>query len=163
VSMEIRQRVTVNAAVDDVWAMITDIPRIAPCIPGTELDRQLDATHYTGRVRVKVGPLALTLAGDLSVETIDPIARRIVLRGAGKDPRGLGHTDANVSISASPEGDATLLEIVSDVRLGGPVAQFGRQAIVTDIVKRMLRAFASCLGERMTTQRGTEPSEDRRR
>ena len=159
--MEIRQRVTVNAAVDDVWAMITDIPRIAPCIPGTEIDRQLDATHYTGRVRVKVGPLALTLGGDLSVEAIDPIAKRIVLRGAGKDPRGLGHADASVSISASPEGNATMLEITSDVRLGGPVAQFGRQAIVTDIVKRMLGEFASCLGERMT-QKGTEQSEEER-
>jgi carbon monoxide dehydrogenase subunit G len=154
--VEIRERVAVSAHVDAVWAMITDIPRVAPCIPGAEIDSPLDDNTFAGRVRVKVGPLALALGGTLSVESVEPAARRIVLRGGGRDPRGLGEADATMTITASEDGDASAIEIVTDLRLGGPVAQFGRQGVVTAIVRRLLGEFAACLGESARTMSATE-------
>lgn len=148
----------VGAGVDAVWSVVSDIPRVAPCIPGAEIDRALDERHYTGHVRVKVGPLALTFGGQLSVEELDPDAKRIILRGAGRDPRGLGQADATITITATPDGAATSIEIVTDLRLGGPVAQFGRQAIVSDIARRMLDQFGGCLAERIN-ERSAAPKE----
>ena len=154
--MEIRERVVVDAHADAVWSMLTDIPRVAPCIPGAEIERELDARRYAGRVRVKVGPLALALGGELAIESVEPSTRRIVLRGSGRDPRGLGEADATIAITALSEGSATAIEIVTELRLGGPVAQFGRQGIVTGIARRMLEQFAACLSERVTDEPTTE-------
>ena len=148
--MQLHNTLLLRAPLDDVWAALSDAPSIAPCIPGAEVEADLGDGRYAGRVRVKLGPLALELVGELAFEAIDPIAKSITLKAAGRDPRGLGQADATIRVSAAADGRETSLVLVTDLRLGGPVAQFGRQWIVTQVASSMLDRFGDCLARRVT-------------
>lgn len=147
--MEIRNSAHVAAPIDDVWASITDVEGIVPCIPGAALTEQLAEDRYAGEVRVKVGPLGLTLVGEVVVEEADEAERRMRLRMTARDRRGLGQATAGVVLRVTGGSDASDLEIVADTTLSGPVAQFGRQGIVTAIGGRLLGEFTRCLETRL--------------
>ena len=159
--MQLHNTLVIRAPVDDVWVAMTDAPSIAPCIPGAEIESDLGDGRYAGRVRVRLGPLALELVGELAFETIDPVAKSISLKATGRDHRGLGHADATILVSALADGRDTSLDIVTDLRLGGPVAQFGRQGIVTQVASSLLDRFGSCLAEHVTADDHSRPRTDR--
>lgn len=151
--MQIRNRAHVAAPIEHVWASITDVEGIVPCIPGAALTERLAEDRYAGEVRVKVGPLGLTLAGEVVVEEADEAERRMRLRMTARDRRGLGQATAGVVLRVTGGSDASDLEIVADTTLSGPVAQFGRQGIVTAIGGRLLGEFARCLETRLVEAR----------
>jgi carbon monoxide dehydrogenase subunit G len=147
--MLLRNTVQIDAPLDVVWTAVLDVPAIVPCIPGAEVRQAAAEGEYAGTVRIKVGPLALSLDGELAITSVDPVARKISLRASGRDRHGLGHVDAAISLTAQPRDGATFLEIGSDVRLGGAVAQVGREAVVTKVATSMLERFAHCLSTRL--------------
>src|SRR5215469_8284317 len=53
--MELAHEFTVDTPIDRAWAVLTDVERIAPCMPGAELT-EVDGDTYHGLVKVKVGP-----------------------------------------------------------------------------------------------------------
>ncbi len=54
-TMELVNDFTVNAPIDEAWATLTDVERIAPCLPGAQLT-EVEGDTYRGLVKVKVGP-----------------------------------------------------------------------------------------------------------
>lgn len=154
--MQIRNTAHIVASVDHVWASILDVEGIAPCIPGATLTERLADDRYTGEIRVKVGPLGLTLAGEVVVEGVDESAHAMRMRVTARDRHGLGQATANVALALSGGADSSELEIVTDATLQGPVAQFGRPGIITAIGSRLLGEFAQCLEKRLGAS--TEPA-----
>ena len=146
--MEIRNAAHIAAAPDHVWASIIDIEGIVPCVPGAALTERLADDRYAGEFRVKVGPLGLSLAGEVVVEAIDEAGRAMRFRMTARDRRGMGQASADVSLRLTGEASASDLEIVADATLHGPIAQFGRPAIITAIGSRILGEFARCLEAR---------------
>jgi carbon monoxide dehydrogenase subunit G len=144
-----KNTVLIAAPLEDVWTAIRDVPSITPCIPGAEFDKDLGDGRYAGSVQVKLGPMALVLEGELNFAAVDPVKKTISLRAAGRDRHGLGHVDAMISMAAKPVDHETSLDITTDLRLGGPVSQFGRQAIVSDIATSLLKRFGDCLATRV--------------
>ena len=53
--MEINDSFRVNRPIDDTWKVLLDIERIAPSLPGAEL-QEVEGDEYRGVVKVKVGP-----------------------------------------------------------------------------------------------------------
>jgi carbon monoxide dehydrogenase subunit G len=147
--MEIRNSTHIAASADEVWASLTAIEEVASCIPGATVTERLADDRYAGEVRVKVGPLGLTLGGEVVVDTIDDAERSMRLRMSARDRRGLGQVTANVTLQVRGSPEAADLEIVTDATLQGPVAQFGRQGIVDAISTRLLGEFARCLEGRL--------------
>jgi carbon monoxide dehydrogenase subunit G len=147
--MEIRNSAHVTAPIDQVWASITDVEGIVPCIPGATLTERLADDRFAGEIRVKVGPLGLTLVGEVIVEETDAAERRMRLRMTARDRRGLGQANAGVVLKLTGDAESSDLEIVADTTLSGPVAQFGRQGIVTAIGGRLLGEFSRCLETRL--------------
>jgi carbon monoxide dehydrogenase subunit G len=147
--MEIRNTAHIAAPPESVWASIADVEGIVPCIPGASLTERVGVDRYRGEFRVKVGPLGLTLAGEVAIVSADEDAREMRLQMTARDRRGLGQANAAVVLTVSGGGAASELEIVSDTTLAGPVAQFGRPAIITAIGSRILAAFARCLESRL--------------
>ena len=47
---------TVNRPIDEAWAVITDVERIAPCLPGAQL-QEIEGDIYRGVVKVKLGAI----------------------------------------------------------------------------------------------------------
>ena len=74
--MEFDNAFTVPLAPAEAWAVLMDIPRIAPCMPGAELTEVVDPTTYKGKIAVRLGPVALSFAGQVKFEEIDEANKR---------------------------------------------------------------------------------------
>jgi uncharacterized protein len=141
--MELAHEFTVNTPIDRAWAVLTDIERIAPCMPGAELT-EVDGDTYHGLVKVKVGPISAQYKGTASFAEKDEAAHRVVLKAAGRDARGQGNASATVTAVMTGQGAGTRVAIATDMTVSGRVAQFGR-GVMADITARLLQQFVDNL------------------
>jgi carbon monoxide dehydrogenase subunit G len=143
-------------APDLLVPLLEDLERIAPCLPGASIQQRVDERTYRGRVTVKVGPVTVKYDGVMSVLEVDRAARRLVMRGEGRDPQGAGTASATITMTVSEDGEGgSLGNIESDVAITGRVAQFGR-GLMQDVADRLLSQFATCLEQTLSQ----EPSPD---
>jgi hypothetical protein len=141
--MELTNEFRVGASPDEAWAVLTDIERIAPCMPGAEL-QEVDGDDFKGIVKVKVGPITAQYKGVARFVERDDEAHRAVLQAEGRETRGQGNASATITAQLTPDGDGTLVSVVTDLTIAGRVAQFGR-GILADVSTKLLGQFASCL------------------
>ena len=143
--MRIENTVEVDAPLDRVWALVNDIPRVAPCMPGAALTGVDDDT-YEGTVAVKLGPLRMSYKGKVTVESVDEANHSARLAASGRDTKGAGTARANVETRLEPvDPTRTRLHVTSDVQLTGKVASFGRGGAINDVAARLFTQFADCL------------------
>jgi carbon monoxide dehydrogenase subunit G len=147
--VKLQHRLVVPAPRDRVWAQFVDIPAVAACVPGAEGVVPSGEGHYHGRLRVGVGPVRLSLEGDLEQVSRDDDAGRLVLRGTGADGRLGGGVRAVVELSVVATGpDSTEVVIDSDVQVLGRIGELG-QPIMRRKADEVMRSFAACLGKRL--------------
>ena len=143
--MKIEQTVEVDAPLERVWALVNDVPRIAPCMPGAQLTNVVDDQTYEGTIRVKLGPINMSYKGTAVLEGVDEAARSARIAASGKDVRGGGTARAGVDTKLEAVSDSrTRMVVNADVHLTGKVASFGRGAI-QDVSARLFGQFAECL------------------
>ncbi len=141
--MELAHEFTVNTPIDRAWAVLTDVERIAPCMPGAELTG-VDGDTYHGLVKVKVGPITAQYKGTASFVEKDGAAHRAVLKAAGRDARGQGNASATVTAVMTEQGDGTRVAITTNMTVSGRVAQFGR-GVMADVTAKLLQQFVDNL------------------
>ncbi|MGE2712494.1 SRPBCC family protein [Mycolicibacterium litorale] len=142
---------SVNAPLDTAWAALTDIPKVVECIPGAGLDR-CDGDDYHASVAVKVGPVGLTLAGTATVVSRSDDTHEMVVRGHARDRRGNGSAEATVTMVARESADAaghSDVTVVTDLELGGRIAQFG-SGVISQVSNRILAQFVKRLNTLIT-------------
>jgi uncharacterized protein len=144
--MRIENTVDVDAPLDRVWALVNDIPRVAPCMPGAALTGVLDDKTYEGTVAVKLGPLRMSYKGKVTVDEVDEANHSARLTASGKETKGAGTARASVETRLEPtDATHTRLQVTSDVQLTGKVASFGRGGAINDVATRLFGQFADCL------------------
>src|SRR5690242_2251798 len=124
--MEFDNSFDVPLAPDQAWAVLMDIPRIAPCMPGAELTEVVDAQNYKGKISVRLGPVALSFAGRVEIDAIDQANRSAKVKAQGSDAKGRGAANATASFRIEPAGAGSKVLIHTDLMLSGAVAQYGR-------------------------------------
>jgi carbon monoxide dehydrogenase subunit G len=145
--VQLENSFTVPVPVDEAWRVLLDIERIAPCMPGAALDT-VDGDDFTGRVKVKLGPINLTYQGKASFIEKDEAAHKAVIDARGKDQRGNGTAAAVVTARLKAEGDATRVDVLTDLNITGRPAQFGR-GVMTDVGNKLLGQFADKLAAQL--------------
>src|SRR5580693_5749966 len=100
--MELTNEFRVAVPVDQAWDVLTDVERIAPCLPGAQL-QEVEGDDYRGIVKVKVGPITAQYKGTARMVTRDAGAHRAVLRAEGRDTRGQGNANATVTATLSSD------------------------------------------------------------
>ena len=143
--MDLTNEFRVSVPVEDAWNVLTDVERIAPCLPGAQL-LEVEGDEYRGTVKVKVGPITVTYKGAATFVEQDAAGRRAVLRAEGREARGQGTAKATITADLSPDGDGTNVSIVTDLAVTGRVAQFGR-GVLADVSAKLLGQFVTCLEE----------------
>ena len=143
----------VDAGLDTAWRVLLDIERIAPCMPGAQL-QEVEGDEYRGTVKVKVGPITAQYRGVARVVESDESARRVVLHAEGRDTRGQGNASATITATLAADGDGTRVRVDTDLNVTGKVAQFGR-GVMADVSTKLLGQFVDCLG---TTVLAADPS-----
>lgn len=128
--------------------MLTDIPRIAPCLPGAEL-KSVEGDGYKGVVKVKVGPITAQYSGVARFIEQDEAAGRAVLAAEGRDTRGAGNARATITATLTGDGDGTQVSVVTDLDVTGRVAQFGR-GVLADVSAKLMEQFADCLSKQLS-------------
>jgi carbon monoxide dehydrogenase subunit G len=150
--VKIEQTVDVDAPLERVWALVNDVPRVAPCMPGGALTKVVDERTYEGTVQVKLGPIRMSYKGTVVLEEVDEARHSAVLRAKGRDVKGSGTAAANVTATLEPQSEArTKLHVSSDVQLTGKVASFGRGAI-QDVAGKLFGQFAQCLKDTLDAE-----------
>ena len=145
--MQLENSFTVPVPIDEAWRVLLDIERIAPCMPGAALD-SVTGDDFTGRVKVKLGPINLTYQGKASFIEKDETAHKAVIDARGKDQRGNGTAAAVVTARLKPEGDVTRVDVLTDLNITGRPAQFGR-GVMTDVGNKLLGQFADKLAAQL--------------
>ncbi len=165
--MELVNEFTVNRPIDEAWGVLTDVERIAPCLPGAQL-QEIEGAIYRGVVKVKVGPISAALKGEASFVERDDVNHRAVLKGDGRDTKGNGNASALITASLQELTPTSAKCVVhTDLNMTGKVAQFGRGALA-DISSKLMQQFAKNLDEMLAkdgatateaaTEAATEPA-----
>jgi carbon monoxide dehydrogenase subunit G len=141
-ALEIVKTFEVNAAPDAVWSFLTDLPRVARCLPGAAIGDKLDEKTSSGTMTIKVGPVSSTYRGKVVFERLDPAARTAEIVATGQDVRGKGGADLKLtsSLKALP-GGKTEVTAVSLVNVTGMLAQMGR-GMIQDVSDEMFQIFS---------------------
>jgi len=148
--MELTNDFTVNAPIDTAWDTLTDVERIAPCLPGAQLT-EIEGDTYRGLVKVKVGPITAQFKGQASFVEKDTVQHRAVLKAEGRDTGGKGNASALITAQLEPiASDVTKVTVATDLTITGKVAQFGRGALA-DVSEKLLKQFVTNLESTVLT------------
>ncbi|PVX59536.1 SRPBCC family protein [Rhodococcus globerulus] len=145
----------VPTEIDEAWALLLDVERVAPCMPGATLDT-VEGDEFTGRIRVKVGAIQMTYKMKGRFVERDEDKRRVVIEGSGKENRGAGTVSATITLTLTPNGATTDAHVATDLAITGRPAQFGR-GVMEDIGTKIIGQFAKNLAAELDNTR-TEPT-----
>ncbi len=153
--MDLNHTFEVDAAIDETWSSLIDLERIAPCLPGAEL-QEIEGDDYRGVVKVKVGPMTAQYKGTATFIEQDDAGHRAVLKASGRDTRGQGNASAVITAALEPVGSGTKVDIHTDLTITGKVAQFGR-GVLDDVSNKILTQFVENLERDVLSDGAAEP------
>ena len=147
---------TVNRPIEEAWPIICDVERIAPCLPGAQLE-EIEGDVYRGRVKVKLGAVTTQFKGEAKFIERDDEAHTAKLNGKGRDTGGRGNAEADIyAVAEALSPTSTKCTVTADLHITGKVAQFGR-GIMGDVSKKLMDQFANNLNT-MLDDEGSEPA-----
>jgi carbon monoxide dehydrogenase subunit G len=157
-AIELEHSFAVPVPPDQAWDVLLDVRRVAPCMPGATVD-SVDGDEVTGKIKVKVGPIALTYTGKATFTERDPVARSLKVEAAGKETRGAGTATATVLARLDEENGQTRVNVHTSLNVTGRPAQFGR-GVMAEVSGRIIQKFSSNLAEQLASggvQAAAEP------
>ncbi len=151
---------TVNRPIDEAWPIICDVERIAPCLPGAQLE-EIEGDIYRGNVKVKLGAVSTKFTGEAHFVERDDVAHTAMLKAKGRDTGGRGNAEADIHATAEAlSPTSTKCIVTADLHITGKVAQFGR-GIMGDVSRKLIDQFShnlnTMLDEQGATTDDTEP------
>jgi carbon monoxide dehydrogenase subunit G len=144
--MDLNHEFVVNVPVAEAWVILTDLERIAPCLPGAQLT-EIEGDTYRGQVKIKVGPILAQFKGQASFVSRDDVAHKASLKGEGRDTTGKGNASAIITAElTSVTPTSTKCAVHTELSISGKVAQFGRGALA-DVSDKLLAQFSENLNQ----------------
>ena len=154
--MELSNSFEVARPIEEAWVVLTDVERIAPCLPGAQLE-EINGDEYLGIVKVKVGPITTQYKGVATFIERDDVNHKAVLKADGRDTRGAGNASAIITAELESVSEThTKVDVTTDLTITGKVAQFGR-GIMADVSAKLMTQFADNLGAML--DKGTDSTE----
>jgi uncharacterized protein len=140
------------------WAVLMDIPRIAPCMPGAELTEIADPQNFKGKISVRLGPVALAFAGRVLIDSIDETNRSARVKAQGSDAKGRGSANATATFHIEPAAAGSRVMIHTDLMLSGAVAQYGRGVgMIQATAAQIIGQFAANLRAQLASEPPAAP------
>jgi carbon monoxide dehydrogenase subunit G len=125
--------------IDQTWALLTDLPQVAACLPGAHLDDVTDG-EYRGGLSTKIGPISARYRGVATFREHDEVGHRAVIEARGREEKGSGSANALITAVLKPDGDGTLVVVATELAISGRAAQFGR-SLLAEVSNTMVDEF----------------------
>ena len=155
--MQLENSFTIDAPIEKAWEALNTPQTIAPCFPGATLT-EYEGDSFSGTVKVKLGPISLTYKGKGVYKERDDAAHRVVIDASGRDSRGNGTAEATVVGTMTADGpDKTAVTMVTDMKITGRPAQFGR-GVISDVADKIIGQFASCVASKLQGEEAADAS-----
>jgi uncharacterized protein len=154
--MKLDNEFTVGVPIEQAWGVLTDLELIAPCMPGAQLTGVSDGV-YSGKVKIKVGPVTAEYAGTAQFSVKDETAYRAVIDARGRDSRGNGNAMAVISAQLQPADGSTSVTVSTDLTIAGRIAQFG-SGMIKEVSAKLLGQFVTCLEEKLSAGAVSAPA-----
>ena len=160
--MKIKNEIEVSAPPDELFELLSDPERVAPCMPGAALEGREDDDAYEGTVKLKVGPITASYRGTLRFVELDRENRRAVMRASGQETNGQGNAEATITAYVSGSDSQSVLSMETDMEVRGKAAQFGR-GVLGNVSQRILDQFARNLESQVLSgrDRGEDSGQER--
>jgi carbon monoxide dehydrogenase subunit G len=142
--VKFEQTVDLDSSIDKVWSFVMDVPSMAKCIPGVESVEDLGNEKYKVVMKVRVGPIGLTLNSELSVASKDEATHTAALRVDANDKRVGGAVKSTMTMHLEPQGSGTRMQVVTDAQVMGRIGDFG-QPVIRKKADQMLQEVAANL------------------
>jgi carbon monoxide dehydrogenase subunit G len=132
----------IDAPLETVWAILTDVQLVTPCIPRARLLEMMDETAFRVAVAVRVGLLTIDYVVAVKIDELDEVARTARLRIVGEELLGVGVVSAIVWSRVRTSGERTRVSFEADANIGGIIALVGRP-IIELVLRQKMREFAA--------------------
>lgn len=149
--MKLEQSFDIKAPLDEVWAALIDVERVAPCLPGAEVTESAEDGVYHGTFQVRLGPTTAAYKGTLKMVSLDEQQHVATMSANAQEKRGQGSAKATMVSTMTEADGGTRVEVVTDFTLTGKLARFGRGGMIQDVSNRLLRDFSKCLQSTLET------------
>jgi carbon monoxide dehydrogenase subunit G len=146
--MRIENSFDVSAPPEAAWRLLNDVPTVVPCMPGAELQETVGENAWKAKLHVKLGPIALQFAAEVTREQMDESAGRVLLAVKAREARNRGSADATIESTLAAHDGGTRVAIVTELMLRGTVAQYGR-GVVPDVARQLTAQFAECIAAKL--------------
>ncbi|TXK35907.1 SRPBCC family protein [Nonomuraea sp. C10] len=156
-AMRFEHEFTVPVPIEQAWAVLLDVERVAPCLPGAALD-SVEGQQFTGRMKVKVGPITVTYRGSAAFEDVDKDSHTLTIQASGKEARGSGTAAATVKARLTPVDGATSVTVETTFNVTGRPAQFGR-GVMAEVGAKLIDRFAANLAD-LFAEPAQEPQQE---
>lgn len=153
--MKITQSFVVARPAEEVWRFFQDVPAVAQCLPGAELQDREDDGTYSGSLAVKLGPMTAAFEGKCTIDP-DPDSRSATIEGRGVDKRGGSRGQVKVEYQVAEAEEGCEVVVDADITLSGPAAQFGRTGLINEMSKRLIGEFVDCLEAKLRAESDEE-------
>jgi uncharacterized protein len=139
--MEFQNTFLVQAPVDEVWRLLLDVERVAPCMPGAQVLEQTADDAYRVAVKIKLGPMTMNYKGDVEILDKNPSARHATMRAKAKEARGQGTASADIRMALREQPGGTEASITTSMQMSGKAAAMG-QGVIKDVAASLTDTFA---------------------
>ena len=146
--MQIENSFAVKAAPDRVYEFLLDVNNVVSCVPGAELSEVVDPNTFTGKVRIKVGPVTVSYNGTARITSRDAETRTATLEAEGRETTGSGSAQATTVMAVAADGEGSMVTLTTDFTVVGRVAQFGR-GIMEDVSRHLVGQAAACIQSKL--------------
>ncbi|MFF5108903.1 SRPBCC domain-containing protein [Streptosporangium sp. NPDC000509] len=153
-AMRFEHEFTVPLPVEQAWPVLLDVERIAPCLPGAAVDKA-EGGSYTGRMKMRIGPVTVTYQGDVAFEKVDEDTHTMTIRASGKEAKGPGTAGATVVARLHPQGRDTRVTVDTSFDVTGRPAQAGR-GVLTEVGGKLIDKFEANLSRLLGEGSGAE-------
>ena len=145
-AFKIEERFEVQAPVERVWKYLIDPARVVECLPGAELVEMTDTQNFTGAIKVKVGPLAMSYKGKAKFTEVNEETHQVRMVGDAREVGGSGSTKVTMLSTVAPlaSGGGSEVVVNAEVELVGKIVQFGR-GMIEEVSRQMFRQFSTCV------------------
>jgi carbon monoxide dehydrogenase subunit G len=154
--MKFENTFLVDLSLPQVWALLTDLPRVAPCLPGARLDEVIDG-DYRGGLCTQIGPITANYRGSMRFLELDEVTHRAVIAARGREEHGRGSATATITAALAPADGGTAVTITTDLAISGHAAQFDH-GLLAEVSTSLIAEFVRRLEAGIDAGGGTAAS-----